>query len=134
MKYVLDTNICIFIIRKKSNLVLQRLRQQAVGEVVVSTVTLAELRYGADKSQDPSANHAALDAFLAPLQVVDSDSHAADRYGGVRADLERRGVSIGPLDTMIAGHALSLGITLVTNNVREFSRVTGLTVEDWMAP
>jgi tRNA(fMet)-specific endonuclease VapC len=88
MKCLIETNICTFIIRKKSNLALQRLRQNAVGDVFLSTVSLAELRYGAEKSQDPPANHAARDAFLAPLQVADFDSRAADKYGGVRADLE----------------------------------------------
>jgi tRNA(fMet)-specific endonuclease VapC len=134
MKYLLDTNICVFIIRKESQLALQRLRQHAVGDVGISTVTLAELRYRADKSQNPTANHAALDGFLASLEIVDFDGQAAARYGKVRADLEKRGFPIRPLDTLIAAHALSLGVTVVTNNTAEFSRVNWLTVEDWSAP
>ncbi|MBI2478271.1 MAG: type II toxin-antitoxin system VapC family toxin, partial [Planctomycetia bacterium] len=126
MKYLLDTNICVFVIRQKSQLVLQRLRQHQAGDVGISTVTLAELRYGADKSNDSPRNNAALDAFLVPLETVEFSVDAADEYGHVRSDLERRGLSIGPLDNLIAAHARSLGVTLVTNNVREFSRVTGL--------
>jgi tRNA(fMet)-specific endonuclease VapC len=134
VKYLLDTNICVFVIRQKSPLVLQRLRQHAADDVGISTVTLSELRYGADKSHDPTKNHVALNAFFAPLEIIDFDAKAADQYGKVRADLENRGVPIGPLDTMIAAHALSLGITLVTNNISEFSRVSGLTFEDWSVP
>ena len=134
MIHILDTSICVFIIRKKSQLAIQRLRQQPVGDVCLSTVTLGELRYGADKSQDPPKNHAVLNAFLAPLEIVEFDARAADRYGRVRTDLERLGLPIGPLDTLIAAHALSLGLTVVTNNVGEFARVSGLIVEDWTIP
>lgn len=134
MKYLLDTNICVFVIRQKPQRVVQRFQQQQPDDLAISTVTLAELRYGADKSSDPNKNHAALDAFLAPLEVTPFDADAAERYGRVRADLEGRGVPIGPLDTMIAAHALSLNVPLVTNNTREFSRVAGLTVQDWTTP
>ena len=134
MKYLLDTNICVFVIRKKSKHALQRLRQHPAGVVGISTITLAELRYGADKSQDPPKNHAALNAFLAPLEVVEFNAQAAGQYGSIRADLEKRGLPIGPLDTLIAAHAQSLGLTLVTNNLSEFNRVSGLAVEDWTAP
>jgi len=131
VKYLLDTNICVFLIRRKPATVLARFQQYAINEVGISAVTLAELRYGADKSQRPEQNHAALDAFLVPLALVDFDSHAAECYGSVRADLERRGTPIGPLDTMIAAHAISLGTPLVTNNAAEFSQVPGLQWEDW---
>ena len=134
MKYLLDTNICIFVIRRRPPSVLGRFQQHPPDDVAISSVTLAELRYGADKSTRPQQNHAALDAFLVPLSVVDFDSRAADHYGKVRADLEQRGTPIGPLDTMIAAHSLSLGVTLVTSNTSEFSRVRGLNVEDWAAP
>lgn len=134
IRYLLDTNICIFLIRNKSQMVLQRFRQHPLGEIGISAVTLAELRYGADKSQDPTANHAALDAFLVPLSILDFNAEAANHYGKIRTDLEGRGLPIGPLDTMIAAHARSLGVTLVTNNVSEFSRVPGLTIEDWTKP
>lgn len=89
MKYLLDTNMCVFVIRQKSPLVLQRLRQHQAGDVGISTVTLAELRYGADKSNDPPKNHAALDAFLVPLETVEFNADAAEEYGHVRSDLER---------------------------------------------
>jgi tRNA(fMet)-specific endonuclease VapC len=134
VKYLLDTSICVFIIRKKSPIALQRLQQHPIGEVGISTITLAELRYGADKSQNPPKNHAALLAFVAPLEVVDFDALAAERYGNIRADLEKRGLPIGALDTLIAAHAQSLGLTVVTNNVGEFTRVSGLAVEDWTVP
>jgi len=134
VNYLLDTNICIFVIKRKPVLVLQRFLQQPPAEVSISSVTLAELRYGADKSAAPARNHAALDGFLTPISVADFGTLAADEYGKVRADLERRGVPIGPLDTMIAAHALSLKVTLVTANTSEFSRVPGLVVEDWTVP
>jgi len=134
VKYLLDTNICVFVIRRKSAAVLARLEKHTADEIGISTVTLAELRYGADKSQRPAQNHAALDAFLMPLMTVDFDADAAECYGKVRTTLERRGMPIGPLDTMIAAHALCLGIPLVTNNTVEFSRVAGLQLEDWTLP
>ncbi len=131
MKYLLDTNICVFVIRGKSPLVLQRFRQQLPDDLGVSTITLAELRYGAEKSNDPVRNHAALNSFLAPMQILTFDAECADYYGKVRSDLERRGVPIGPLDTMIAAQSLRLNVPLVTNNTGEFSRVPGLKLEDW---
>ena len=94
-------------------------------------MTLAELRFGADKSKDPIKNHAALNSFLAPIQVLTFDAECADYYGRVRSDLERRGLPIGPLDTMIAAQSLRLSVPLVTNNTVEFTRVSGLILEDW---
>lgn len=120
MKYLLDTNTCVFVIRQKSHAIVQRLRTHVVGDVGISSVTLAELRFGADKSHDPPKNHAALDAFLAPLATDDFGIEAAEQYGKVRADLESRGLPIGPLDTMIAAHALSLHVTLV---IQQHARV-----------
>lgn len=134
MTHPLDTSICVFVIRRKLPTVIQRLQRFQDGDLGISTVTLAELRYGADKSSNPARNHNALDAFLLPLQIIEFTAQAAEFYGRVRADLEYRGLPIGPLDTMIASHALSLGVPIVTNNVAEFSRVTGLHVEDWSAP
>ena len=121
MKYLLDTIICVFVIRGKSPLVLQRFRQQLPDDLGGSTVTLAELRYGADKSNDPIRNHAALNSFLAPIQILTFDAECADYYGKVRSDLERRGLPIGPLDTMIAAQSLRLNVPLATNNTSEFS-------------
>ena len=125
MKYLLDTIICVFVIRGKSPLVLQRFRQQLPDDLGGSTVTLAELRYGADKSNDPIRNHAALNSFLAPIQILTFDAECADYYGKVRSDLERRGLPIGPLDTMIAAQSLRLNVPLATNNTSEFSREAG---------
>lgn len=130
MKYLLDTNICIFLINKKSLRVLDHIRAQDVGDVGVSSVTAAELEYGVAKTGS-TRNKAALAAFLLPLDVAPFDADAARAYGEVRAGLEKAGTPIGPLDMLIAAHALSLGCVLVTNNVREFRRVSGLDVEDW---
>lgn len=96
-------------------------------------MTVAELRYGAEKSGRPSQNLKALSQFLLPLEIADFGVDAAAKYGRVRATLERQGVPIGPLDTLIAAHALSLGVTLVTNNTREFERVPNLALENWAA-
>lgn len=133
MNFLLDTNICVFVIRQKPEVVVQRFQRHQPGEIGISTVTLAELRYGADKSSNPPENHSALNGFLAPLEIVEFDAEAAEYYGKARTDLELRGIPIGPLDMIIAAHALCLGVPLVTNNMREFSRVTGLAVEDWSA-
>ena len=133
MKYLLDTNICIFIIKRRPTKVLRRFQLYSPDDIAVSSVTLAELRYGADKSTRNAQAHEALNEFLAPLSVVDFDRVAAAQYGKIRTDLERRGTPIGPLDIMIAAHALSLEVTVVTNNVSEYSRVAMLTIEDWAA-
>lgn len=134
MKYLLDTNTCIFIIRKQPFAVLDRLTRIDVGEVGVSSITVAELRYGAEKSQRPEQNALALDQFLLPFIIADFDTSAAAAYGLIRAHVERRGTPIGSLDLLIAAHALSLSATIVTNNRREFQRVPGLNVEDWTRP
>ena len=110
---------------------LRRFEEYEVGEVGVSSVTAAKLSYGAEKSSRPEQNREALSRFLLPLEVLAFGDEAAAAYGRVRAALEKSGTPIGPLDTLIAAHAVSLGVTLVTNNVREFSRVPGLEVEDW---
>ncbi len=128
---MLDTNICILAIKKKSASVLQRLKKLEPTDVCISTVTYAELVHGVEKSAFPDRNRAALLLLLANIEIMDFNMQAADEYGRVRACLEKCGVPIGPLDTMIAGHAKSLGYTVVTNNIREFSRVEGLKVIDW---
>ena len=131
MSWLLDTNICVFLIRQKSAIALSRFQAHPPTDILISSLTVAELRYGADKSARPAKNHAAVTAFLTPLTVVDFEITAADYYGTIRSDLERRGVPIGPLDTLIAAHAMSLGVTVVTNNTSEFARVPGLAIEDW---
>jgi tRNA(fMet)-specific endonuclease VapC len=101
------------------------------GSVGISIITISELQFGAAKSQNPQRNCSALEQFLLPLEILDYDSAAASYYGDVRARLEKSGTPIGPLDTLIAAHALSLNAVLVTNNLSEFRRVSGLKVEDW---
>ena len=101
------------------------------GEIGVSVVTVAELQYGVSKSQNKERNQAALEAFLLPLDIADFSFAATVVYGDIRAQLERHGQPIGPLDMMIAAHALSLDVPLVTNNTGEFERVRGLRIEDW---
>lgn len=128
---LLDTNICIYIINTKPPEVLARFRQFHLGEIGLSSVAAAELAYGVAKSGS-ARNRQALEMFLAPLDILPFDEKALWAYGDVRADLERRGLAIGSLDTMIAAHALSLNATLVTNNLREFSRVNGLLLENWV--
>lgn len=129
--WLLDTKICIYIIRHKPRAVLDRLRQVDIASVALSSVTLAELEYGVAKSSRPEQNREALAALVAPLTIEPFDDHAAARYGPLRAELERRGRPIGSLDMLIAAHALSLGRTLVTNDEHEFTRVPELSVENW---
>ena len=132
MKCLLDTNICIYLIKTRPDQVLRRFREYAVGEIGVSSLTVAELQYGVWKSQHREQNQRALSQFLIPLLIIDFDEQAASVYGKVRATLEAQGTPVGSLDTLIAAHALSLGVTLVTNNVREFSRVPELKLENWV--
>lgn len=110
----------------------EKFKSLSIGEIGISSITLAELQYGVMKSSQPTKNQEALNKFLTPLEIIDFDYSATLMYGMIRADLERKGMSIGPLDTLIAAHALSLNITLVTNNEREFIRVDGLNVENWV--
>lgn len=132
MKLMLDTNICIALIKRKPMQVLQKFGAFQVGDIGISTVTLAELQYGVAKSLHQAKNQAALDEFTLPLEIAPFDEAATLHYGAVRAALEKQGAPIGALDTMIGGHALSLGATLVTNNTREFRRIAGLVVIDWI--
>jgi tRNA(fMet)-specific endonuclease VapC len=129
--WLLDTNICVYLIKKKPERVLQHLRALDVSTVGVSSITVAELQYGVAKSTRPEQNALALAALLAPLDVLAFDDGAAAAYGEVRAALERAGTPIGSMDLLIAAHARALGRTIVTNNAREFSRVAGLKVENW---
>lgn len=134
MIILLDTDICIYIIRQKPIAVLQKFNTYAVGDIGVSSMTVAELFVGAQKSQRPAQNYQAVEQFLLPLTIVPFDYDAAAAYGRVRAALEQQGTPIGALDPLIAALAVSLGVTLATNNVREFMRVPGLRVEDWVNP
>lgn len=112
---------------------LQRFRKTEPGSLAISIVTVAELRYGVEKSSQPERNRRALQMFLRPFTILPFGEEAAERYGQVRADLEARGIPIGPLDTLIGVHTLQQGAILVTHNVREFSRIAGLRLEDWLS-
>ena len=131
MKYMLDTNMCIYIIKQHPDKVLKKFMTLPVGSVCISSITLAELMYGVHKSQHQKKNKAALCEFLMPLDIMPFDEDVTDHYGRIRVYLENKGIPIGPLDMMIAAHTQCLGLTLVTNNTREFLRVPNLIIEDW---
>jgi len=129
MKYMLDTNICIYVIKQKPAAVLERFRQTDLSEISISSITLSELFYGVSKSSKPEQNFVALTQFAAPLEILPFGGEAAQYYGDLRAHLEKRGTPIGSLDMLIAAHALSLSSTLITNNEKEFNRVPNLKIE-----
>jgi len=131
MKVMLDTNICIYVIKQKPRSVLERFAAFPVGDLGISVITLAELEYGASKSSEPDRNREALEQFVSPLEIAVLDRLATSVYGRIRALLEKRGRPIVSVDLLIAAHALSLNVRLVTNNMREFKRVPGLRVENW---
>ncbi len=126
MRYLLDTNICIYLIKKHSPEIIERFRKHSPQDVAISTITLFELQYGVEKSQYRQRSADALDKFLLPLNIIDLDRSAV-----IRAQLEKKGISIGPYDLLIAGLARSRDMTLVTNNTKEFERVVDLHMEDW---
>ncbi len=130
MKIMLDTNICIYLIKQRPQSLLDRFRSFSVGDIGVSVITLAELQYGASRTSRPKQNREALEQFLSPLEVAPFDRQATVAYGNARATLERKGRPIGAMDLLIAAHALSLGVRLVTNNETEFRHVPGLRVEN----
>lgn len=130
MRFLLDTNICIYAL-KQHEAVLRRLLSHSRSDVAISVITEAELRTGAAKSDAPTKTLRLLENFLRPLEIVEFSSEDAVAYAGVRAKLERAGTPIGPLDTLIAAQAIARRLVLVSNNEREFSRVAGLRVENW---
>lgn len=132
MRYMLDTNVLINCIRKRSDKLLKRLSDMDPSDVCISSLTYAELVHGVEKSKEVERNRFALALMLANIEILDFDVNAANDYGKIRADLESKGEPIGPFDMLIAAHALSRGCVLVTNNTREFQRVAGLKVVDWM--
>ncbi len=132
MRFLLDTDICIYIIKRKPQQIVERFNTLLPSDVGISAITVAELEYGAQKSQKPEQNRAALQQFLIPLEILVFDPQAAQAYGTIRADLERKGQVIGSLDMLIAAQVQSQGIIIVTNNVREFSRIPNLRVENWV--
>jgi tRNA(fMet)-specific endonuclease VapC len=132
MEYLLDTNICIYIIKKKPEIVFEKFRKLPFGSIGISSITLAELQYGVMKSSNPEKNKEALDRFVTPLEIFEFGNDQTAIYGKIRAELERNGTPIGPLDTLIASHAVSLGLILVTNNEKEFQRIPELRLENWV--
>lgn len=132
MKFMLDTNICIYIIKKHPDKVIHKFKGLEVGDLCISSVTFAELAYGVEKSQHHEKNKSALEEFTLPLEIMTFDDQAALHYGHIRASLEKKGTPIGLLDLIIAAHARSLNAILVTNNKKEFARVPKLVIEDWV--
>lgn len=127
---LLDTNICIYLINKRPVKVLERFRQFGLGELGMSSIVASELAFGIEKTKS-DRNRTALELFLAPFEIFPFDEHCTWHYGTLRAALEEAGKPIGPMDTLIAAHALALDAPLVTNNVKEFGRVPGLRVLNW---
>jgi tRNA(fMet)-specific endonuclease VapC len=132
MRYILDTNMCIYIIKKKPSQVLDRFRIFGVSDIGISTISLSELEYGVAKSTRKEQNREALIEFLAPLEILPFDEKASRHYGEIRAHLEGKGISIGAMDLLIASHARSLMLPLVTNDTRAFKRIPGLQIENWV--
>ncbi len=132
MVFMLDTNICIYIIKRKPHRVLDRFKRTEISEIAISSITLSELLYGVSKSSKPEQNLMALTQFVAPLEILPYADEAAQYYGDLRAHLEKQGTAIGSLDMLIAAHALSISGTLVTNNEKEFNRVPNLNIENWV--
>jgi tRNA(fMet)-specific endonuclease VapC len=134
MNYLLDTNICLYIIRKKPATVIERVRSKQPGQIAISTITLAELEYGIVRSQYPERNRIALLEFLFPFAILDFNQRACAEYGQIRASLESKGRPIGPMDLLLAAQAKSYHLILVTNNEKEFRRIEGLRIENWTRP
>ena len=133
MRYLLDTNICIYIINVKPEKVLRKLEQYTVNEFAISSITHAELQYGIEKSANKKTNQDALDEFLLPLTILPfHGKRLVTCYGEIRVSLESKGKTIGPLDMLIAAHAFSLDLTIISNNTKEFARIPNLKCENWM--
>lgn len=130
--YMLDTDTCAFVLRRSSDALLARIQAVPVAQQVVSVVTYAELLYGVQMSSKKKANQAAVDALARHLAVLEWPQVAASHYAEIRADLKKKGAMIGANDLMIAAHARSLGAIVVTNNTKDFARVKGLRIENWM--
>jgi tRNA(fMet)-specific endonuclease VapC len=132
MRFMLDTNMCIYIIRKKPSQVLERFKNFQISEIGVSAITLSELEFGIAKSSQPEKNREALIEFLTPLEIVSFDERAARYYGELRALMEKKGKPIGAMDLLIACHAISLSVPLVTNDTRGFKGIPELQLENWV--
>ncbi|MDJ0727501.1 MAG: type II toxin-antitoxin system VapC family toxin [Prochloraceae cyanobacterium] len=132
IKLLLDTNICIYIIKQKPPTVLSKFNNYKVGDIGISTITVAELQYGVHKSARPTKNKEALEQFLLPLEIVEFDRAAANIYGEIRANLEKAGTPIGAMDMLIAAAAIANDLILVSNNIKEFTRIPELKLENWV--
>ena len=131
MIYLLDTNICIYVINHKPQQVFERFRQYQLGQLAVSSITASELAFGVEKSGS-ERNKQALKKFLSPLEILPYDEQAVWHYAQLRHDLQSKGQTIGSLDMLIAAHALALDVVLVTNNTKEFERIERLKLENWV--
>lgn len=131
IKYMLDTNTCIYIIKRKPPKVIERFKQTDISQIGISSITLSELLYGVSKSSNPEQNQIALSQFAAPLEILPYDDGAASCYGALRAGLEKQGTPIGSLDMLIAAHAISLNSVLITNNEKEFTRIPNIKLGNW---
>lgn len=129
---MLDTNICIYIIKNRPQSVRKHFSTYSIGELCISSITVSELMYGTYKSEHTQKNLQALENFLLPFEIVDYDYSASIQYGKIRADLEKKGTVIGNMDMQIAGHALALDVVLVSNNLKEFKRVNHLRLDNWV--
>lgn len=132
MMYMLDTNICIYIIKQKPKSVIDKFKKMKNANICISSITYSELLYGAEKSSNIAKNLLALTMFLSNIEILSYDESASIDYGIIRSKLEKQGKIIGPLDMLIAAHAKSLNIILVSNNLKEFERVDGLKLENWV--
>ena len=132
IQFMLDTNICIYIIKQKPRQVFERFKKSDISQIGISSVTLSELLYGVEKNSKPEQNRLALTQFVAPLEILTYDDNAARYYGDLRATLEKSGLSIGSMDMLIAAHTLSIGCDLVTNNEKEFRRIPNLKITNWV--
>jgi tRNA(fMet)-specific endonuclease VapC len=131
MRFLLDTDVCVSLLRGGAGTIEQKLTKEPVGEVGISVVTYSELLFGAENSAAPERNRDVLSEFLTPFEILDFPAAAARPYGLLRTYLSRSGRLIGAMDMLIAAHAVHIGATLVTNNVREFSRIPHLRIEKW---
>jgi len=131
MKYLIDTNICIYMMNKRPAEIIKKFKQFELGEIGISIITVSELQYGVAKSTYRKKNEVRLEEFLAPFEILTYDQTAAKVYGDIRFQLEKRGQPIGPLDLLIAAHAISQDMVLITNNEKEFRRIKKLKIDNW---
>lgn len=132
MKYLIDTNICIYIMNNRPPEVIQRFKSVEIGFVGISSISVSELHYGVCESAGFKKNTKRLEEFLNPFEILPYDENAARYYGKIRSQLENQGNVIGPLDMLIAAHALSNDLILITNNEKEFNRIESVRVENWV--